>query len=154
MLLLVDGTLIFSVTFKVIPLLTSCDGSCPNIAAVASFLLVLEDLFESFKLIFVSKDSKSDNLMSDLGDDERRLSFINISIPGPKLTLFFGALLVSNGGKLFNLIVPISPIFDVDNCGCVGVILITSFIMIKLELLILSKTQLNIIYYYFMIIYI
>ena len=92
--------------------------------------------------------------MSDLGDDERRLSFINISIPGPKLTLFFGALLVSNGGKLFNLIVPISPIFDVDNCGCVGVILITSFIMIKLELLILSKTQLNIIYYYFMIIYI
>ena len=45
------------------------------------------------------------------------------------------------GGKLFNLIVPISPTFAVDNCGFVGVILITSFIMIKQELLILSKTH-------------
>ena len=87
-----------------------------------NLLLILgEDvLTESFKLIVVSKDSKSDNLMSDFGDDERRLSFINISIPGPKLTLFFGVLLVSNGGKLFNLIVPTSPTFDVDNCGSVG----------------------------------
>ena len=117
-------------------------------AALASFLLIVG--LVSFKFIFVSKDSKSASLISDFGEPERLLSFISISMPGPKLTLFLGAEPedVSREGRLFNLIVPVSPTPDVDKLGSVGVILITSFIMIKQELLILSKTQIKYIFHF------